>query len=336
MGSSLTEIIQRIRAGLNIPPIELVYSSHPNWPHPRPGTSHPITGRACQIAVLDSSFNPPTLAHLALANHPRPRYTSLDPDTPPLDYDAKLLLLSIRNADKNIKSTDATYEQRVQMMVEMAHDIVTYDEHGNSIMPGNVAVAMIDEPTFVGKSHILQAFLRARLYHTDSEIANNESPASTLPLSSELVKYPAPRLTFLLGFDTLERFFSPRYYTNLDSESEDPIPRMHAALRTFFAPPPRGDDSRVVCASRSPSSYQLNSADTSETSSQQTLINQFHQFLIKDSLCPEYVQMIRIGSDIEKISSSALRQAVGQGQEEWCLTTDKVARFIQRQGLYKS
>ncbi|OAX39717.1 hypothetical protein K503DRAFT_61401 [Rhizopogon vinicolor AM-OR11-026] len=48
--------------------VELVYTSHERWPfsplpvHPQP---KPDTIR---ISVLDSSFNPPTSAHLALVN----------------------------------------------------------------------------------------------------------------------------------------------------------------------------------------------------------------------------------------------------------------------------
>ena len=75
--------------------------------------------RTLHISVLDASFNPPTLAHLALANSLPPQTS---PGYPP-DFDARLLLLSVRNADKQLKPTDATYEQRIEMLVLLAHDL---------------------------------------------------------------------------------------------------------------------------------------------------------------------------------------------------------------------
>ena len=106
--------------------------------------------------MLDSSFNPPTRAHLALAQSKPPsrlkptvtgtsgvpapfidirRFrgteTAIDRDEGKVnkngdsdeDYDARLLLLSIRNADKILKTSDASYSQRLEMMYLLAHEV---------------------------------------------------------------------------------------------------------------------------------------------------------------------------------------------------------------------
>src|SRR3984885_1929810 len=84
-------LLHRVQAGFS--PVELIYTPHDRWPIPHPRLT-PLIRRPLQVLVLDSSFNPPTLAHLALANFPRP----FDPQTqdtqtnpnPEDDYDAKL------------------------------------------------------------------------------------------------------------------------------------------------------------------------------------------------------------------------------------------------------
>lgn len=291
---ALSETIRRLRNGLT--PIELIYSSAPAWPLPHP---RPVNMKALQIAVLDSSFNPPTLAHLALANHPRPKYEYSSGD-----YDAKLLLLSIRNADKKLKTSDATYEHRAEMMIELAKDVTNSDGS-----PGNVAVAMIDEPTFVGKSKILQMFLMKRLNELES-----------------LEPALEPKLTFLLGIDTLYRLFSPRYYSNSE---EDRFSKMRSALRQFFV----GDDSRVVSASRDASSYPSNN----ESSSESYLMSQIQSFLTDCSISSEYVSIIHIGDNLSRLSSSNVRELVAKNVEDWKpMVSTRVADYVTKEGLYKS
>lgn len=105
-----------------------------------------------RISILDSSFNPPTRAHLALAQSKPPKRifvpgterqsnvssTTVKPRRPSAgsgdavvtqerkpeynedDYDARLLLLSVRNVDKTLKPGDATFVQRVEMMSQLA------------------------------------------------------------------------------------------------------------------------------------------------------------------------------------------------------------------------
>ncbi|KAF7773557.1 hypothetical protein Agabi119p4_5724 [Agaricus bisporus var. burnettii] len=188
--------LSRVQHGLSR--AELVHVSHPRWPLPLRGSP-----RLLRISVLDASFNPPTLAHLALLNAPRPPENG--------DYDAKLLLLSVRNADKSLKPTDATYIQRLEMMHLLSQ----------RVQP-NVAIGVINEPTFVGKSTLLLDFLRSHLKSLRGE--------NDIKLE----------LSFILGLDTLERLIAPRYYP---SEAE-----MLNALRRFLSP--AEENSLVVCARR--------------------------------------------------------------------------------------
>ena len=119
---------------------------------------------------------------------------------------------------------------------------------------GNVAVAIIDEPTFVRKSAVLRECLRHRvasLFHAPAPASVSASSSSLSQTSGNLhmksaenANAPEVRLTFLMGFDTLERFLAPRYYGSGTLES------MHTALDSFFSQPPEGDGSKVVCAGR--------------------------------------------------------------------------------------
>ncbi|KAJ3905228.1 Nucleotidylyl transferase [Lentinula edodes] len=328
--------LQHLRPGSIYPTFEIIWGSHPLWPTPLLNDALPSAPDRIRILVLDSSFNPPTLAHLALAKSNRPEG----------DYDAKLLLLSVRNADKELKPGDATHVQRLEMMMELAEDLRDANDHESN---NNVAVAIIDEPTFVGKSKLLRTLLKERL--------------RAMSLMSEV------ELTFILGIDTLERLFDTKYYES----SEE---KMFKALRGFFAPPSpgsstindeSGDGSRIVCARRNPSSYPHPSklapnSNSSPPSSAEVPVNSHHQtistFLTSAALPSSCVSMIDIGKDVWSISSSEVRKSVKmesdpgtksmeeeegiQGSEvnkrsrQWSeMVTGRVRRYIIDNRLYK-
>ncbi|KAK0204929.1 Nucleotidylyl transferase [Desarmillaria ectypa] len=87
----------------------------------------PKLRHGAKVLILDSSFNPPTLAHLALALCGN-------------DYDARILMLSTTNADKKLAPGDATLAQRQSMMALLG-----------------LPITVIDEPTFVGKARRLHS-----------------------------------------------------------------------------------------------------------------------------------------------------------------------------------
>ncbi|KAI0330253.1 Nucleotidylyl transferase [Cubamyces sp. BRFM 1775] len=317
---SYAPFLQRIQKGLSV--VELVHTSHPRWPLP-PQRS-PFTAPTLQISVLDSSFNPPTLAHLALANTLPPPSSDVPPSSPsaPCDFDARLLLLSVRNADKQLKPGDATYEQRIAMMVLLAHDLAR--SHARNVDTAlqnypestphepNVAVAIIDEPTFVGKSAILREFLAKRI----SELEGLNVGAETT--ASPSVVPPVPKLTFLMGTDTVVRLCAPRYYANEEN--------MMAALRRFLSPDE--DDSRIVCARRV-----SRGVPRVEEEKVEVEMTEFASRIVPF----RKLHFVDIGEEECTFSSSEVRELRTREDGGWrkMVTTD-VAQYILTNRLYSS
>ncbi|KAF8486251.1 Nucleotidylyl transferase [Russula ochroleuca] len=140
----ITTALSRLKAGST--QVEFIHKPHIGWPHPphiphslpAPGSPLATAVSKYPVAVLDSSFNPPTLAHRALALLPAASSAT----------DARLLLLSVRNADKVPYPGDASLVQRVEMMVLLAREV-------------NAAVGLVDAPAFVHKAELLRAALPA-------------------------------------------------------------------------------------------------------------------------------------------------------------------------------
>jgi len=158
------------------------------------------------LLVLDSSFNPPTRAHLRMARDAVQAYGA--------DGSRILLLLSTSNADKAARP--APMEQRLAMMFAWAGGLLSGLDVADEALRGadtpavvNVDIGLTIHPFFHDKS---AAIASSAFY---------ESPA---PL-------PAPVQVILVGYDTLVRIFNPKYY------QEDPGPAqtpMQAALSPFF------------------------------------------------------------------------------------------------------
>ncbi len=316
MSSQFETLFHRLKSGVST--VELAYVPHDQWPLPRRPSANVTTSGPLRISVLDSSFNPPTLAHFALASTHAP--TCLNHDIlGSADFDARLLLLSVRNADKSVKPHDATYAQRLEMMILLAKDLMAEkDSHtpngeSNLAQPGqsNVAVAIIDEPTFVGKSQVLLEFLQERLASTSVDEnrrveGNDQSGASTTP---------TPRLTFLVGIDTLERILLARYYAS----EED----MRQSLRHFLSSD--GDDSYILCARRVTQGL-IEPEDTRE----RKVLSAVAKYLDFDR-----VVMVDIGAEVKTLSSSEVRERIGLQDALWKeMVTESVARYITRQNLY--
>ena len=307
---SAQKLLQRLQSGASKPPVELIYASHARWPLSY-SESHPNSNAPTRIAILDSSFNPPTLAHLALANAGRPDDWAKEDNGH--DYDAKLLLLSVKNVDKSLKPGDATYLQRLELMSLLAKDVrLIIPQLSKREVHPNVAIAIVDEPTFVGKSEALLGFLKHRF-----------ATLSLQPPADDV------ELTFLVGLDTLERLFSARYYP---SEST-----MMASLRKLFAPGPEGDNSRVACAKRVFSTpATLNSPGETEAAKALELSKEFED--------AGRIAIIDIGENLSTYSSSAVRSVIGRDGLEpkggeppvWRnFVTEEVADYISHERLYE-
>ena len=316
MEDSIVSLLHRVQHRLANPPIQLIRIPYDRWPIPHPPFT-PLIPRPLRILVLDSSYNPPTLAHLALANSRRPLYSKTK-DTGPdhdSDYDAKLLLLSVRNADKTMKPGDASYLQRLEMMALLTHHVVRNGDSASnnndnaaitSREAANVAIGIIDEPIFINKSKSLLDFLRKR----------SISFASATPPS---VVYDM-QLTFMVGFDTLERLVLSQYYA---SESH-----MLSSLRNFLSPAPGGDDSRIVCARRG--SSMKDSKVTTDDEAKLAIAQEF--------ISSERISFIDIPEDVRTCSSTAVRDTISRSDSEakdWRkYVPEEIADYITREKLY--
>ncbi|GAA5990693.1 hypothetical protein JCM10908_003193 [Rhodotorula pacifica] len=175
----------------------LIYASHARWPLPLSSQADELSKhKPLQISVVDSSFNPPHAAHLALAQHGQ--------------HDAHLLALTIANPDKG-SIDEEVVTIRLEMMRAVARDLERRakepDGHGSW---GNVAVAVLTAPTFSQKSEILRRDL--------DELVREQTGVAEASV----------RLTFGVGWDTLIRIFAPRYY-------QPPNPDLHSSMMAFLS-----------------------------------------------------------------------------------------------------
>lgn len=227
---------------------------------PTPASSTSAAARKCRtLVVLDSSFNPPTLAHMHMATSAvqdlraqqqsriatalrggssaagQKRHGATRDDV------RLLLLLAVNNADKAPKP--AAFEERLLMMEAFARDIQrawrslerqtvaqgdekTQDDEATATLP--VDIGLTTHPYFHDKSAAIAA---SPEYDTPSSQTSNDSE-------------PHTRQIFLAGYDTLIRIFTPKYYTPPVPETGvvDPSPQqpdkttpMQTALDPFFA-----------------------------------------------------------------------------------------------------
>ncbi|TVY18020.1 Nicotinamide mononucleotide adenylyltransferase [Lachnellula arida] len=152
---------------------------------PSPSTSTSTSPLPKTLLTLDSSFNPPTLAHAHLL------HTALSlPTHPPTRI---LLLLATTNADKAPKP--ASFEERLCMMEIFASELLSQltntrptsnaKEKQTGTEIGGIDIAVTKHPYFVNKSTSISAH-----------------PSYT----------QSAQQIHLIGFDTLTRLLDPKYY----------------------------------------------------------------------------------------------------------------------------
>ena len=389
MAAALTRLIGA-KAESKKTDVEFIHVSTPSWPLD-PSTAVGLTSpaewrarekRPIRISVLDSSFNPPTKAHLALASSvpPPSRVVQTSPqrvsrkavqdqfssgatsarkdDDQGLEmssYDARMLLLSVTNADKKLKHGDATYQERLEMMVLLAQEMKSSQDDALSLS-FNICVAAIDEPTFVGKSRKLKRAVARKLASLSSHgirgeqhIAPDSETAS--PSDSTIASWEKEiTLFFLLGFDTVIRLFDSRFYGSTEA--------MRESLRSFFAPcADGGDGSYVVCARRQqptkkdpggnrdqPGSKEGNS-DSART---QNLISEVSEEELRFFTSPEVEKywetgkitlMDDLGVELQAMSSTLARNARSSREfdmdmEVRRLLPGSVANYVFQRNLY--
>ncbi|KAJ4412849.1 hypothetical protein N0V82_008700 [Gnomoniopsis sp. IMI 355080] len=190
--------------------------------------------RKCNtLIILDSSFNPPTIAHMAMATSALHNLrtqrdiagrlkggdaaaakTSKQQSSDDNDGVRLLLLLAVNNADKAPKP--ASFEQRLLLMQHFAADIQ------RAWREARAEDAEDELPVDIG--------LTTHPYFHDKSAAIAASPEySFAPSSSEQV--------FLAGYDTLIRIFNPKYYTAAAEAPDDRTTTtpMQVALDPFLS-----------------------------------------------------------------------------------------------------
>ena len=157
-------------------------SQFPQDPNNAPsGADSPRT-----LFILDSSFNPPTIAHKSIAQSAL-RKTASDAFPEPHRL---LLLFATLNADK--AAAPASSEQRLTLMSIFATDLIeslnaSQDEF--SVVPIDIGVTT--DP-----------------YYTDKSAAIETEGQEWYPTQ--------PKHIHLVGFDTLKRLFATKYYPKCD------------------------------------------------------------------------------------------------------------------------
>ncbi|KAE8453091.1 hypothetical protein EG329_012278 [Mollisiaceae sp. DMI_Dod_QoI] len=144
------------------------------------------------LYVLDSSFNPPTRAHLRIATSALLHDTH--PTTPPKRL---LLLLATQNADKAPKP--ASFEHRLIMMQIFAHDLLStlssQTQTQTQSNPSNPSPPPEEEITIdIGVTKL-------PYFHSK---AQSITSSSTYPEETTQIH--------LLGYDTLTRLLDTKYY----------------------------------------------------------------------------------------------------------------------------
>ncbi|KAI4725308.1 Nucleotidylyl transferase [Aureobasidium sp. EXF-10728] len=151
-----------------------------------PSASSPPSPKT--LFILDSSFNPPSKAHLALAKSALHSSSTKHHQSP----FRLLLLFSTHNADK--APSAASFPQRLALMTIFAEDLLkdlqSTAANQDYVLP-SVDIGLTTAP-----------------YYTDKSLAISDEGAEQYPDS--------PRHVHLLGFDTITRFFAAKYYPNFN------------------------------------------------------------------------------------------------------------------------
>ncbi len=192
--SQLTFYRQALKAFTSSASTFKVLSSFPHTPAAKPLPS-PKT-----LYILDSSFNPPTLAHLRIALS-----ALLKDEHPDVRFPKRLiLLLAIQNADKAPKP--AAFEERLVMMEVFAHDLLSTwrkassEAGASSSTTSSSAERDVDARTAEDIS--IDIALTTHPYFMDKATSISQSSSYS----------PETPQIHLVGYDTLIRILDPKYY----------------------------------------------------------------------------------------------------------------------------
>jgi nicotinamide-nucleotide adenylyltransferase len=251
------------------------------------------------LYILDSSFNPPSVAHLTLATSALKQH-ALSESAP---Y-RLLLLFSTHNADK--APSPASFVQRLALMTVFAEDLSQHLKKAPTGQQPDIADISID----IG--------LTKEPYYSDKSAAVKETAPPFYSLD--------PIHIHLVGYDTLIRFCNPKYYTNHDP----PL----SALKPFFD---AGHKLRVT--QRPADASDAASSEFGTVQEQEKYLQNLRDGeQEKVGFKPAWGERIDM-AQAEKgvgISSTRVRKAAKEGKwdEVGELCTEGVAAWIKDQALY--
>lgn len=310
------------------------------------------------LFILDSSFNPPSIAHAALAQSAfldDCNSSSSQPSQPSQQQKEKkeyefphrlLLLFAVTNADKI--AAPASFEHRLAMMTCFARDLQDFfardvqrqkgqeqeqeqkeeqkqhkNENENEKQkekqhpPMAIDIGVTKYPFYTDKSRAIESEQGQKFYPTN------------------------PRHIHLLGYDTLTRIFTAKYYIQQDFNPP------FAALQPYFD---KGYELRVTLRPDSTSSSAGPASSVKkEKENEKKKEDQKTSFLSnltdpqgemqKNGAQANWARQIEFVSpqDAEMgVSSTRIREAVKRGEWEIVreLCTPRVARWVEREGLY--
>lgn len=259
-------------------------------------TVNPTSTQPKTLYILDSSFNPPSLAHFSLATcalkHPA------HSDEKPYRL---LLLFSTHNADK--APSPASFVQRIALMTIFAEDLSYALESSASSDIGHVSIdiGLTKEP-----------------YYTDKSAAIAETTPAFYASN--------PTHVHLVGYDTLIRFCNPRYYTSFTP----PL----SGLKPFFSAGHKLRVTQRPANAQDSSSSEFGTVEE-QARYVQRLRDGGLQKEGFERAWGEHIDMVE-GGDGLGISSTRVRRAAKDANwdEVGALCTEGVAAWVRDQGLY--
>ncbi|CAO1600950.1 MAG: hypothetical protein LQ349_004808 [Xanthoria aureola] len=266
-------------------------------------TSTPPSSTSSQIKtvhVLDSSFNPPTRAHLRIA------LSALQSTKNASKPQRLLLLLATQNADKAPKP--AAFEQRLAMMTILAQDILD-QYHSDATSQGSTAENGMDEDSLLA----VDIGVTKYPYFHDKAISIDDSKYYAGPATGQL-----PQQVHLLGFDSLIRLLDTKYYPS--THTLDPLSALFSKHRI-----------RVTRRTEDGDKY-----GTAEEQDRiwEALARGERESEGGKREWAERIEMVE--GEGEAVSSTKVREGVGKG--DWALVERLVGKgvreHVQGEGLY--
>ncbi|RMZ66120.1 cytidylyltransferase [Pyrenophora seminiperda CCB06] len=251
------------------------------------------------LYILDSSFNPPSIAHLSLATSALKQ--SVASEQKPYRL---LLLFSTHNADKS--PSPASFVQRLALMTMFAEDLSQSLKTAEPPLKPDMASVSID----IG--------LTKEPYYSDKSAAIADTTPPFYPSN--------PIHVHLVGYDTLVRFCNPKYYPKHDP----PL----SALKPFFD---ANHKLRVTQRPANSSDESSNGFGTTEEQARyvENLKGGKHQHVGFAPTWANNIDMVQAEQGVG-VSSTRVRNAAKEGQWDIVdrLCTEGVAAWIKDQALY--